>query len=87
MTNTMTNDVEATVQQVYDLNAAGADLVRVSVNGSKAQGLQRSPLALFALVRGHPLRLPDGSPTPPTPEPPACGSTRATSATTASGPL
>src|SRR4028119_2440500 len=36
MTNSMTNDVEATVQQVYDLNAAGADLVRVSVNGSKA---------------------------------------------------
>src|SRR3712207_8012786 len=36
MTNTNTSDVEATVQQVYDLNAAGADLVRVSVNGSKA---------------------------------------------------
>ena len=36
MTNTMTYDVEATVQQVYDLNAAGADLVRVSVNGSRA---------------------------------------------------
>src|SRR5215212_2371466 len=36
MTNTMTYDVEATVQQVYDLNATGADLVRVSVNGSKA---------------------------------------------------
>ena len=33
MTNTMTYDVEATVQQVYDLNEAGADLVRVSVNG------------------------------------------------------
>ena len=29
MTNTMTNDVEATVQQVYDLNAAGADLVQL----------------------------------------------------------
>lgn len=53
MTNTMTNDVEATVQQVYDLNAAGADLVRVSVNGSKAlQGFReivwRSPVPLIA---------------------------------------
>src|SRR5215211_7105818 len=36
MTNTNTSDVEATVRQVYELNAAGADLVRVSVNGSKA---------------------------------------------------
>jgi (E)-4-hydroxy-3-methylbut-2-enyl-diphosphate synthase len=53
MTNTQTHDVEATVQQVYDLNAAGADLVRVSVNGSKAlQGfkeiLWRSPVPLIA---------------------------------------
>ena len=53
MTNTMTNDVEATVQQVYDLNAAGADLVRVSVNGSKAlkgfkEVLWRSPVPLIA---------------------------------------
>ena len=53
MTNTMTNDVEATVQQVYDLNAAGADLVRVSVNGSKAlkgfkEVVWRSPVPLIA---------------------------------------
>jgi (E)-4-hydroxy-3-methylbut-2-enyl-diphosphate synthase len=53
MTNTMTNDVEATVQQVYDLNAAGADLVRVSVNGSKALNgfkelLWRTPVPLIA---------------------------------------
>src|SRR5918997_1287024 len=30
MTNTMTYDVEATVQQVYDLNAAGAARVRIN---------------------------------------------------------
>jgi len=53
MTNTQTHDVEATVQQVYDLNAAGADLVRVSVNGSKAlkgfkEILWRSPIPLIA---------------------------------------
>src|ERR687897_504830 len=55
MTNTMTYDVEATVQQVYDLNAAGADLVRVSVNGSKAlkgfrEAVWRSPVPLIADV-------------------------------------
>ncbi|MGI8860518.1 MAG: flavodoxin-dependent (E)-4-hydroxy-3-methylbut-2-enyl-diphosphate synthase, partial [Rubrobacteraceae bacterium] len=53
MTNTPTHDVEATVQQVYDLNAAGADLVRVSVNGSKAlkgfkEVVWRSPVPLIA---------------------------------------
>src|SRR5829696_4756480 len=53
MTNTMTYDVEGTVQQVYDLNAAGADLVRVSVNGSKAlkgfrEVVWRSPVPLIA---------------------------------------
>ena len=53
MTNTMTHDVEATVQQVYDLNAAGADLVRVSVNGSRAlKGFKevrwRTPVPLIA---------------------------------------
>src|SRR4028118_1452432 len=53
MTNTMTHDVEATVQQVYDLNAAGADLVRVSVNGSRAlkgfkEVLWRTPVPLIA---------------------------------------
>src|ERR671910_2160012 len=53
MTNTMTYDVEATVQQVYDLNAAGADLVRVSVNGSRAlagfkEVIWRSPVPLIA---------------------------------------
>ena len=53
MTNTPTNDVEATVQQIYDLNAAGADLVRVSVNGSKAlagfrETIWRSPVPLIA---------------------------------------
>ena len=53
MTNTQTHDVESTVQQVYDLNAAGADLVRVSVNGSKAlkgfkEILWRSPVPLIA---------------------------------------
>src|SRR5918997_1343801 len=53
MTNTMTYDVEATVQQVYDLNAAGAELVRVSINGSKAlkgfrEVLWRSPVPLIA---------------------------------------
>ncbi|MDP9458353.1 MAG: 4-hydroxy-3-methylbut-2-en-1-yl diphosphate synthase [Actinobacteria bacterium] len=53
MTNTMTYDVEATVKQVYDLSAAGADLVRVSVNGSKAlKGFReivwRSPVPLIA---------------------------------------
>src|SRR4028118_793599 len=53
MTNTMTYDVEATVQQVYDLNAAGAELVRVSVNGSKAlngfrEVVWRSPVPLIA---------------------------------------
>src|SRR4029450_891489 len=63
MTNTMTYDVEATVQQVYDLNAAGADLVRVSVNGSKAlkgfrEVVWRSPVPLiadihFAYRMGH----------------------------------
>ena len=55
MTNTQTSDVEATVQQVYDLNAAGADLVRVSVNGSKAVNgfreiVWRSPVPLIADV-------------------------------------
>jgi len=55
MTNTNTSDVEATIQQVYDLNAAGADLVRVSVNGSKAlkgfkEVLWRSPVPLVADV-------------------------------------
>src|ERR671913_29718 len=44
---------QATVQQVYDLNAAGADLVRVSVNGSKAlkgfkEVVWRSPVPLIA---------------------------------------
>src|SRR3712207_3479069 len=53
MTNSMTYDVEATVRQVYDLNAAGADLVRVSVNGSKAlkgfkEVVWRSPVPLIA---------------------------------------
>src|SRR4028119_1325547 len=53
MTNTMTYDVEATVQQVYELNAAGADLVRVSVNGSRAlkgfkEVLWRTPVPLIA---------------------------------------
>ena len=53
MTNTNTSDVEATVQQVYDLNAAGADLVRVSVNGSKAlagfkEVVWRTPVPLIA---------------------------------------
>ncbi len=53
MTNTMTYDVEATVQQIYDLNAAGAELVRVSVNGSKAlkgfrEIVERSPIPLIA---------------------------------------
>lgn len=53
MTNTMTYDVEATVQQIYDLNAAGAELVRVSVNGSKAlkgfrEIVHRSPVPLIA---------------------------------------
>src|SRR4028118_1836517 len=53
MTNTMTNDGEAPVQQVYDLNAAGAELVRVSVNGSKAlngfrEVVWRSPVPLVA---------------------------------------
>src|SRR3712207_8022956 len=53
MTNTMTYDVEQTVQQVYDLNAAGADLVRVSVNGSRAlagfkEVVWRSPVPLIA---------------------------------------
>ncbi len=53
MTNTNTSDVEATVQQVYDLNAAGADLVRVSVNGSKAlvgfkEVIWRTPVPLIA---------------------------------------
>lgn len=55
MTNTNTSDVEATVQQVYDLNAAGAELVRVSVNGSKAlkgfrEVVWRSPVPLIADV-------------------------------------
>src|SRR5918912_2035605 len=55
MTNTMTYDIEATVQQVYDLNAAGADLVRVSVNGSKAlkgfrEVVWRSPVPLIAEI-------------------------------------
>src|SRR3712207_3210144 len=53
MTNTQTSDVEATVQQVYDLRTAGADLVRVSVNGSKALAgfkeiVHRSPVPLVA---------------------------------------
>jgi (E)-4-hydroxy-3-methylbut-2-enyl-diphosphate synthase len=53
MTNTMTYEVEETVQQVYDLNAAGAELVRVSVNGSKAlkgfrEVVWRSPVPLIA---------------------------------------
>ncbi|WP_047865821.1 flavodoxin-dependent (E)-4-hydroxy-3-methylbut-2-enyl-diphosphate synthase [Rubrobacter aplysinae] len=53
MTNTMTNDVEATVQQIYDMNSAGAELVRVSVNGSKAlegfrEIVHRSPVPLIA---------------------------------------
>ena len=30
MTNTLTTDVEATVQQIRDLEVAGADIVRVS---------------------------------------------------------
>jgi (E)-4-hydroxy-3-methylbut-2-enyl-diphosphate synthase len=55
MTNTNTSNVEATVQQVYDLKAAGADLVRISVNGSKAlKGFKevawRSPVPLIADV-------------------------------------
>src|SRR3712207_3585317 len=55
LTNTNTSDVEATVQQVYDLNSAGADLVRVSVNGSKAlagfkEVVWRSPVPLIADV-------------------------------------
>src|ERR671939_1988568 len=53
MTNTMTHDIEATVQQVYDLNAAGADLVRVAVNGYKVlkgfrEVVWRSPVPLIA---------------------------------------
>jgi (E)-4-hydroxy-3-methylbut-2-enyl-diphosphate synthase len=53
MTNTQTTDVEATVQQIYDMNSAGADLVRVSVNGSKAlegfrEIIHRSPVPLIA---------------------------------------
>src|SRR5919199_5608411 len=55
MTNTMTHDIEATVQQVYNLNTAGADFVRVSVNGSKAlkgfkEVVWRSPVPLIADV-------------------------------------
>ncbi len=55
MTNAPTHDIEATVGQVYDLNAAGADLVRVSVNGSKAlkgfkEVVYRSPVPLIADV-------------------------------------
>jgi hypothetical protein len=63
MTNTMTYDVEATVQQVYDLNAVGADLVRVSVNGSKAlKSFKRSRLALADAPHSrHPPRLSHGA--------------------------
>ena len=42
MTNTDTNDVEATVSQIMELAAAGADLVRVAVPGMKeADALQK----------------------------------------------
>lgn len=36
MTNTDTADIEATVQQVYDLAKAGSELVRITVNTSEA---------------------------------------------------
>jgi (E)-4-hydroxy-3-methylbut-2-enyl-diphosphate synthase len=35
MTNTDTNDVSATVAQIIELQAAGADMVRVTVPGMK----------------------------------------------------
>src|SRR3712207_9195264 len=68
MANTITQDVEATVQQVYNLNAAGADLVRVSVNGSKAlkgfkEVVWRSPVPPFADVHFE-SRLAVGAPAP-----------------------
>jgi (E)-4-hydroxy-3-methylbut-2-enyl-diphosphate synthase len=47
MTNTDTNDVEATVAQIIELVDAGADLVRVAVPGMKeVESLRKTKLSL-----------------------------------------
>ncbi|HEY8081207.1 MAG TPA: flavodoxin-dependent (E)-4-hydroxy-3-methylbut-2-enyl-diphosphate synthase, partial [Acidimicrobiales bacterium] len=58
MTTTKTADVEGTLTQVYDLAAAGADLVRCTCNeGAAAEGLAqivpRSPVPIIADIHFH----------------------------------
>jgi (E)-4-hydroxy-3-methylbut-2-enyl-diphosphate synthase len=58
MTTTKTADVEGTLTQIYDLAAAGADLVRCTCNeGPAAEGLAqivpRSPVPIIADIHFH----------------------------------
>ena len=53
MTTTKTADVEATIQQVYDLAAAGADIVRITCDDEEAAAalahiVPRSPVPIVA---------------------------------------
>ena len=62
MTVTRTSDVEATLQQIYDLAMAGADIVRCTCNDiSAAEGLAeivpRSPVPIVADVHNQHLSL------------------------------
>ena len=63
MTITKTADVEGTLQQIYALAAAGADIVRCTCNerrGGRGPGPDRAPLA-GADRRRHPPPVPDGA--------------------------
>ena len=58
MTTTKTADVEGTLQQIYDLAGAGADLVRCTCNEeAAAEGLAhivpRSPVPIIADIHFH----------------------------------
>ncbi len=82
MTITKTADVEGTLQQIYALAAAGADIVRCTCNEMEAaEGLaQIVPRSPGADRRRHPPPVQDGPRRPRRRRRTACGSTRATSA-------
>ncbi len=82
MTNTLTADAAATIEQIRRLEEAGADIVRVSCPD------EESTAALPEIVQGgegpdrrrHPLPLQARASRRPRPAPPACASIPATSA-------
>ena len=58
MTTTKTADVEGTLQQIYQLAAAGADIVRCTCNKAEAaeglaQIIPRSPVPIVADIHFH----------------------------------